>query len=579
MRMVGWTSLAALSAWLVLEHVRLVLESELAVDEMQYAHGGWLIARGEVIYRDFFEHHFPLLHQLLAVLWTGLGDDPTQILSLRLAMLPVFALAIGAAVWINRPDDHALAWFAVPVFLLVPTLSAMQMQLRPDALSAALFLLALAAVRRSRIDPRLRGAVAGAAFALAIWGSLKVVFYGLPFFAALAADLARFAAWRRGPGKPGDRYYGVEPRYLLVHPVAFLAGALGVASCVVLWLLVQGNLGDFVRWAVLYNFDHQSVYPGFPWWRNFGQLLQHSPWLLLAAGVGVAVTARRCLGGGPQADWLLLAALPSTFLSFAWQTAPYLYSLIPFTLVLALFAVRGLAYGVRWSLERRTGSGVFALALLALWGMGEVLRVEGAFDKLRESSNEEQIETLARLGSLTSAEDPVFHQWAGQIARPSPHFFHFLEASTYRLQGETLGPELVRSMIEEGVTVFYAHTLFPRLPPELRAYALDRFHPLDEHLWIYGQRFVPDAEGRARGTFDALRDDRYFVSPPAAARRLRIDGERPVAPLVRLRAGRYQVELEAGGAGEPVYLLWLPRDGQPFEPRPELQARWRARSE
>lgn len=582
----AWGALASLSVWLLFENLLLALEAAFAVDEMQYAHGAWLLARGEVIYRDFFEHHFPFLHQLLSVLWWGSTDDPTHILSLRLAMLPIFVLAIGAAVWINRRQDRHLAALAIPVLLAIPTLSAMQTQIRPDALAGALLLLTLAILGASGLDARKRGFAAGLVFALVLWTTLKTVFFGLPFVAAWVADLARFVRQRQEPEEAR------EPEYLLAHPLFFLAGSGAVGLGVLIHLLIRGNLGDFFSWAVLYNFDHQAVYPGFPWWRNFGQLLQHSPWLLVAGGVGVVATVRRCREGGPPSDWLLLATLFSTFLSFAWQTAPYLYSLVPFTLVLAVFAARGLAAVIRWATDsqaRQEATGVFVLVLLCLWAVGEARRTGTAFERLRESSNAQQLQTLARLGTLTHVDDPVFHQWAGQVARPAPHFFHFLEASTWILRGEELRTELVRSMIDGGVPVFYVHTLFAKLPAELRAYVLERFHPLDEELWIYGQRFERGADGRIVGTFDAIRADRYFVHPPEAARHLRLGGRPVGTPLLELGKGRFPVEVGPGDAGdaaagvaegvpEELYILWLPRDGKPFEPRPELKERWRARS-
>ncbi len=35
-------------------------------DEFQHAHSAFLIYRGQVPYRDYFEHHPPLLHQVMA---------------------------------------------------------------------------------------------------------------------------------------------------------------------------------------------------------------------------------------------------------------------------------------------------------------------------------------------------------------------------------------------------------------------------------------------------------------------------------------------------------------------------------
>ncbi|MCG8457013.1 MAG: hypothetical protein MI919_12090 [Holophagales bacterium] len=577
-RLLAWGVLAAISAWLMVENVRLSLAAELTLDELQYANGAWSIAKGEVIYRDFFEHHLPLLHQLMAPLWIGAGDDPRHILVLRLAMLPVFALALAAGFWLNRGRGALGAALTVPVLLAVPSLSAMQTQIRPDALSGALYLAALAAIQPStRLSRHQRAFLAGVFFALAAWGTLKIVYIGLPFVAAWCADLVAFARRRRA-----------EPPYLLGDPITFAGGVVVVGVLVLSGPLMGGTFDDVIRWAVLYNFEHQRVYPGFPWWSNFGQLLHRSFWLLPAAAVGVVFTVRRLRRSGrPHGDWLLLASLATTFLSFVWQTAPYLYSLIPFILVAGVLAARGLAAAVEaCGAAGRRGKpvAVFAGVLLALWGVGELQRSGLALAKQRENDNERQMATLGRLHQITEPDEVVFHQWAGHISRPSAHFFHFLEASTWRLRGEELRTELVRALVEKEVTVYYHHTLFPRLPAELRVYLLERFHPLDEDLWIYGQRFVGgDPEGGAAPRypeggaapqfFDAVRSGRYFVSPPEAAGRLRIEGRAPESPLLYLDRGRYRVEVAE--AGDDVFLLWLPGDGVPFTPKPELQERWR----
>ena len=40
------------------------------IDEYQYGHATWLVAQGQLPYRDFFEHHFPLSYVLHAPLFT-----------------------------------------------------------------------------------------------------------------------------------------------------------------------------------------------------------------------------------------------------------------------------------------------------------------------------------------------------------------------------------------------------------------------------------------------------------------------------------------------------------------------------
>lgn len=563
----GKASLGLVAAGLAALHVKLAWLAEFQLDEFQYAHGGWLAGRGGTIYVDFFEHHFPLLHQMLGVVWQFLADDPTHILTLRMLFLPVFGLAVVAGCLANcgSDDGSSVAWWTAPVLLSIPTLSGMATQLRPDVLALALFFASLACLRLAPDRPRrtrmILAALAGVLAVGALWATLKVAVYaGVPFLAALIADLVR---WRRE--KKSD-----DARYLLGHPLAFLGGSGATALLIGLSLVISGSLRAWWHWAVEFSFRHQEVYPGFSWTKNFAQLLGHSAWLLPLATVGFVVTVRR-RPAESDVDWLLLAALPTTAASFAWQTAPYLYSLIPFTAVAALFAARGLAWC--WTRALRTESSTtrtFVTALFVLLALLELGRSVDALGRLHDRNNERQLQTLARLGEMTNPDDAVFSPWAMQVARPSAHFFYFLEAATKRLEADRLNRELVPALQEQGVTVYYHHHLSSRLPPPAWAYLRSHFLPYDEDLWIYGRRY-PVADGQTSGNFFAVKEGVYFVSPPSALggeQALRIDGVSLAGPIVQLGLGPHRVEYE--GNADDVSIVWMPRDGQPFMPRPEL---------
>jgi len=555
--------LAAAVAWLALGHLRLTLFAPFALDEFEYAHAGWRIARGDVIYRDFFEAHHPLLMQLAALLWLGLDDQPVHLGTLRFLMLPVLALAIAAACVINRRFCRGWSAVTAVVLLMIPTLSSMATQLRPDPLAAALFLAALAVLYGRRLAPAGRGLLAGTLLVATFWGTLKVVYYGLAFPAALLADLQAGRREERGG--------------LLGSPAFFLLGtALGLVP-IALYLSATGTWDDWYRWCIAFAFRHQEHYPGFPWQRNFGQLVRHSFWLLPAAAVGVAATVRRLAGradAGRHPDLLLLASLPATFVSFAWQTAAYLYSLVPFTLVLGIFAARGLVAATDWSLAtaRRQRGGVFVAVALALLFAGELRRAGDGLRRLLVPDNSQQIRVLGRLGAMTDPEDAVFHPFGGQISRPAVHYFYFLEPATRLLEEERLRRELVPAMIEHRVTVYlHDRDLFPRLVPELQAYLLGHFLPYDETIWVWGRRYAAGPSAAVEGDFVARRDGRHFVWPPAAAADLLLDGRPAGGPIFDLAAGRHRVAYD-GGLGE-IFILWLPRDGRPFPPRPELLSR------
>lgn len=573
----GKAVLGLVAAGLAVLHVKLAWLAEFQLDEFQYAHGGWLAGRGGTIYVDFFEHHFPLLHQLLGVVWRFLADDPTHILTLRMLFLPVFGLAVVAGCLANRGsgENDGVAWWTAPVLLSIPTLSAMGTQLRPDVLALALFFATLALLRgasssRGRARTVL-AALAGILAVAALWSTIKVAVYaGVPFLAALVADLIRWRERRRTSESDTPE----EDEYLLGHPLGFLAGSGATAFVIWLSLVLTGSLAAWWHWAVDFSFKHQEVYPGFSWTRNFFQLLDHSAWLVPLAVVGIVVTIRRHPSAS-DVDWLLLASLLTTAASYVWQTAPYLYSLIPLTAVLGLFAARGLSSSWAWCRHRDSSSGgrtarTFAAVLMLLLVAGELNRTVHALERLRQPSNEHQLHTLARLGQMTNPDDAVFSTWAMQVARPSAHFFYFLEAATKRLEADRLNRELVPALRDRGVTVYYHHDLSKRLPPNAWAYLRSHFLPYDQDLWIYGRRY-PVTAGTASGDFFAVQDGVYFVSPPDALggeQVLRIDGIALNGPIVQLGLGPHRIEYK--GNAQDVSIVWMPRDGQPFRPRPEL---------
>lgn len=549
-------ALGALVVYFWLAHLRLALDKRYSIDEFQYAHGAWLIAQGEVIYRDFFEHHHPLLHQLMAAVFLVAGDEnPNNLIYLRLAMLPFLTLTLAAAWGVNARCSGPFGLVAALFVLMVPTFSLMAVEVRPDPLAFSLFLSAVAVLYAGRLDRRVRGAVAGFLLVAALWGTLKVVYYGLVFPAALAADLVALRRRRAS--------------FLLGHPWAFLAGAAAAALPIAVYLTWTSSWGAWFEWSIRWSFVHQAHYPGFFWTRNFTQLLAQSSWLFPLAVVGVSSTLRARPGEGSP-DWLLLGAVATTLASFAWQTAAYLYSLIPFTVVLAVFAARGLVTAMRWAGGAR-GTGVFVAALLALGAGVEVERSRAAIGKLLLDTNEAQHALLSRLEALTRPDEPVLEIAGGQITRPSVHFFYFFEAVVRQLERDVFAYELPRSMVEKGCIAYMPDARFGRLPEPLRRFLLDNYQPYDRELWFWGRRYrVPEAEELEAG-FLAVRDGRYFVWPLAAAGtgELAIDGRPLAGPVFELAAGHHRVNYR--GRAAELYLIWLPADGRPFEPHPELQ--------
>lgn len=549
--------IALLLVLLWLDHLRLALDKHYNIDEFQYAHGAWLISRGEVIYRDFFEHHLPLLHQLMAgVFLVAGGEDPNNLIYLRLAMLPALTLTLAAAWAVNRRHGGSFALVTPLLVLLVPTFSAMAVEVRPDPLAFSLFLSALAVLYPERLDRRVRGFLSGLFAVAALWGTLKAAYYGLVFPAALAADLA---AARQG-----------RKDFLLGSPGAFLAGGATAALPIALYLTWTGSWAAWLEWTIRWSFVHQLHYPGFFWTRNFVPLLSQSFWLFPLAVAGVVSTLRSRPGPGSP-DWLLLGSAATSFASFAWQSAAYLYSLIPFTVVLSVFAGRGLVAVMRRAWAARRGIGLYAAVAVAAIVAIEVQRARTGIDKLRAHSNQAQHELLSRVHALTRPDEPVFNIAGGQITRPSVHYFYFFEAVIRQLKHDVFAYELPRSLVEKGCVAYMPSERFGRLPEPLRRFLLDHFQPYDSGLWFWGRQWTV-AGGKLEAEFVAGRRGRYFVWPldAGATGSLTVAGRRATAPVFELEAGRHRVSYQ-GGSPE-LFVVWLPADGKPFRPRPELKA-------
>ncbi len=552
-------AIGALVVFFWLEHLHLALDKKYSFDEFQYAHGAWLIAQGEVIYRDFFEHHFPLIHQLMSLVFLAAGDeDPSHLIYLRLLMLPFLTLTLAAAWRVNAAVSGRFSAVTMLLVLMVPSFSMMATEVRPDPLAFSLFLAALAVLYSQRLAPRWRGFVSGFLVVAALWGTLKVAYYGLVFPAALVADLV---ARRSDPARG---------RYLLGHPLAFLAGGAAAAAPIALYLTWTSSWGAWFEWCIRWSFVHQLHYPGFLWTRNFMQLLAQSFWLFPLAVVGLVATLR-ARPGASSPDWLLLGCAATTMASFAWQSAAYLYSLIPFTVVLCIFAGRGLVTSMRFFRGLKAPLGAFAAVLLALVVVVEVQRARTGIDRLLAVTNDEQHALLARVHRLTRPDEPVLNIAGGQIARPSVHFFYFFEAVIRQLKHDVFAYELPRSLVERGGVAYMPSERFGRLPEPLRRFLLENFQPYDRELWFWGRRYPVPPDGELTAQFVATRDGRYFVWPLAAPRtgELEIGGQILTAPVVELTAGRHPVSYR-GGASE-LFVIWLPADGQPFEPGPEVK--------
>ncbi|RKG62279.1 hypothetical protein D7X30_02900 [Corallococcus sp. AB011P] len=533
---------------LALQASRLALHKAFSIDEFQYAHAAWLMAHGQVPYRDFFEVHFPLVYQLLAPLFWLLGDDPRNVLALRAAMLVPLAGACVSVFLLNRREGRIAALLAPVLLLCSPGFLHFATEVRPDALTAALFLGALAALAVQPGSVR-SSLLAGALLVASAWGSQKALFFGGLVGAVLLADLLP-----RGNGSPA----------LIAAPRAFFAGIVVATSAVAAYLTVTGSWDAWWRWCFVWASEHQRHYPGFSWREYLVPALGAQPAFFLLAAVGLVATFLRLLKHPRTPDLLLFVAAPATFGAYALQRAPFPYSLLPFLGVLAPFAARGIIVVL-------SGLRTPAVRTLGLAGLGGLFVVQEAQVEalLAGGGNARQREVLARIAALTGPEDVVYDNSGGYVSRPHAHFYFYTDAYLRGSLAGLLSDEMPRVLVEQGCVLRVDDLRTSGLPLALRRFLDAHYQPYDGDLYLWGQRYrVPSNSGALADHFLAVRADRYFVQPASTldTGSLFIDGERITAPEFTLSRGEHTLRYE--GRAEAFQLLWLPRDAKRWTPRP-----------
>lgn len=536
-----------------LQAVLLAHVKYFSLDEFQYAHAAWLVAQGQVPYRDFFEVHFPLVYQVLAPVFLVAGDDPRAITLLRLGMLPFLLLACVAAAVLNRGQGR-VATLAAPLLLLaLPPFVTLATEIRPDAVACALFLAALAALRSVRASDQSAGFASGLLAVASVWGSQKAAFYGAVFALAFVIDVTIAT---RGGSAAGARR-------LLRSPAAFVLGAASGLATIAAYLTATASWTAWWEWCFAWAAAHQRGYPGFGWGRYLFPILLDAPWLFALAVWGATRTAYELRARGrdalQSADLLLLAALASTFASFALQRAPYPYSLLPFLAVTTILAARAVAdlLGGRTRPVLRAAAGLVLLAGLALQG--------ATLARFVAASSAGQLAVLERVARLTAPTDAAYDNSGGYVARPHAYRYFYTDSFLRESIPETLVREVPQAILDRGAVLHLRDLRFDTLPAPLRTFLATHFQPLDGDVALWGQHYVVPAGGPFEATFLAVRDDAYFVTPATALEHgvLTIDGVPVTEPVFRLAKGERRI-VYTGPPGE-LDILWLPRDGRPWQ--------------
>ena len=252
---IGSALLLALGAYFWRLHVLRV--RYFSPDEFEHLHAAWSVSKGLLPYRDFFEHHTPWLHFFLAPFFrfydvdTKVADAQAFFFFARTWMWIFTGMILVLTFWVARLWRDARVGCVAVLFLgNTRTFLDKTIEVRPDVLSAALWLACLIAVvlgiREEEFDrARWRFAWSGIFLGAAVMCTQKMLF-ALPGF-GLAMLWYLFDP--RSLGTRGQRFRNIAYQVLgFCLPILLTLG----------YFAVRGAIGEFIEYNFLMNFRWKS---------------------------------------------------------------------------------------------------------------------------------------------------------------------------------------------------------------------------------------------------------------------------------------------------------------------------------
>jgi Dolichyl-phosphate-mannose-protein mannosyltransferase len=437
-------------------------------DELQHLHAAYSIARGLVPYRDFFEHHPPLLHYALAPLVAAFDvssrtEDAFAVLTLArgamwLATLAILWLAyrLGRRLFEPRAALLGVALLSTCVLFFDKT-----MEVRPDVPGCAALMAALLWAVRAQQDRLGFGfLLSGVASGIALLFTPKLAFALLGMLAGLGLS-----------GAP------------LIALLAWSAGLAAPIAVVLLTFLSRGALGAFVECNLLVNLR---------WRARFGperilreDLLLANPGLCALAVVGLALLLLRArLPEGRRRGLLVLALSGAAGFGGLWLVpVPWHQYYLSFLPAMGLMAGFGLArvadrLAGESAARRRLSEVAAALALVGL-SLPLLQRVRGQLGP----GNLDKRASLRFVIENTAPDETVLDGYTGiGVFRPHAWRYFFLHAELRRMLGEAERRELLLGLrsgrIAPRLISYDGHST--RVSPEVTAFFDRHYEPVGQ---------------------------------------------------------------------------------------------------
>ncbi len=521
-------ALLAAAALLLVLRVYCALTSSQNSDEPQHLHVVWAWTQGLLPYRDVFDNHAPLFQLLSAPLFAWLGERADIVVSMRLAMIPLYFAALGLTWFIGRTLwCPRIGIFAALLAATAPIFFVVSVQFRPDDLWMVTWL-AVVAVAVAPGLARHRAAWIG----LLTGASLAVSLKTLPLIATSALAWLTVLAIDRGLRELASRRFAqafaIGLLCTLIVPAAFAAFFAGAGA----W-----------REAIYCLFTH-NVAPELD--DRIGGLRMLWPLVGYPLAVVAAIAWRKRTHD--PARWraqcgVLLATLLYLLVLYGFWPLVTHQDLLP--------AIPLVAVGVAAAVFRGSDTARAHRALGALFvAICLVNLATGAVPFHNEIADEET--ELARVLRLTRPGDYVMDAKGEMIYRRRPVYWVMEGITVARMRDASIADDISVRLAATGTPI----VIMDRLPPHDAAFVERNYLPIAPAAGLIRVAGKPLGEARAGEAveFDVGVPAEYALVTPGGAADGTLDGTAYTGGRV-LAAGRHTF---VASADSRLALVWAP---------------------
>jgi hypothetical protein len=513
-------------------------------DEPQHLHIVWAWANGLLQYRDVFDNHTPLFHMLFAPVYALFGERPDILILMRLAVIPLFFLALWAVYLIGKAlYSRRVGVWAMIFTALYPRFFLASGEFRADDLWMVPWLLALAVLVQKQLRAShlfVAGLLLGTALSVSMKTSLLLCALGLATLSALFLQ--------RNSQPLAIRQYAINTLFLL-------AGLTVVPLALILFFATQDSLAPMYYGVIQHN-----IVSGLGNWKHLQNCVMPVFIIVPLTVGGIYLIQRHAPNNSLRQRRLLIFLTYGLAMLGLYSAWPLITNqdFLPLT-PLIIVVVTGLLFESLAAKGKEVAQYVRPMVILTVIALLELSALVTKDEPWHVHGLTESA-LLTEVLQLTHPDETIMDLKGETVFRQRPFFYALEDVTRKRIELGMIKDTIPEDMTSARTTVAtLSNSGFSVRDREF----LDRnFLPIG-HLRVLGQ-LLAEPKGEAKSNFNIRIPNSYAVIAKQGTVSGWLDGT-PYRGPRKLDAGLHTFRSSSPGGGQ-LAIIWAPAIERGFSP-------------